>query len=125
MDSMSTAEISEQHLMYVGFVDLQFQYWLSVSFAVIIATFLAGDQLSKRIRFLVCGLYFLATLLFAARYTYSAGTADFFLQELLTRIPDFPQGANYLIPIRTLVFISGFISTFWFILFNKFQNKNL
>ena len=43
-------------------VDMQFQYWLTITFAAVVASFLARNQLNLVLRIALASLYGLATL---------------------------------------------------------------
>ena len=68
MDSLSTFELIEIALLSRESVDNQFQYWVTITFAVIVASFAAGEKLSRNWRVAISGLYLLATAMFFARY---------------------------------------------------------
>ena len=56
-------------------VDANFQFWLSASFAVLMAFFFAGDRISGYIRWVVVLLYVTSTTLFVYRIIAAGGMA--------------------------------------------------
>ena len=89
MEQLTTFEYVETYFLASAATDAQFQFWLTVTFAVIAASFVAGDRLSRRLRLIVSGLYLLAcfivmsrsviygtTLVGAVERLHSAGMAD-------------------------------------------------
>ena len=63
--------------------DTQFQYWLYVTFAVVVAGFSAGGRLTPRLRYLVAMLYGLASFTLIYRYFGAIVIAVTFTEELL------------------------------------------
>ena len=61
MESVETADLIELVLIQREALASQLQFWLSVTFAVIAASFIAGPRLTARYRFSIGLLYFLAT----------------------------------------------------------------
>lgn len=45
------------------------EFWVSATFAVIVARFVAGDRLSRRVLWVMAALYAMATLLSFTRFT--------------------------------------------------------
>ncbi len=123
MESVPTAELIELLLNLVNQLDLQFQYWLSVSFAVIVTSYIAGDRLSMKIRIYIFLLYILASSIFSIRYFGSRTQVLFLSQELLTRVTDWPNLGGLTSPVRQFTFIAGIIGTTWFLLFSKSKKE--
>ncbi len=72
MDQFSAAELVELFYIRESVIDLQFQYWITITFAVTIASFVAKGHLSKRLRSVVALLYLLATVVLISRWYYVA-----------------------------------------------------
>ena len=66
------AELLELILLSESSIDSQAQGWLTATFATIVASFVARNLLSRRMRFIVSGLYLSATFVFASRWYYDA-----------------------------------------------------
>ena len=85
MDQISAAELVELFYIRESVIDVQFQYWLTITFAVIVASFVAKGHLNKTLRSAVALLYLLATVVLISRWYYVAmDVAQLFgqLQEL-------------------------------------------
>ena len=63
MESIASADLIELVLIQRESITAQLQFWLSATFAVIVATFVAGSKLSARYRISIAVLYTLATLM--------------------------------------------------------------
>ena len=50
MNDISTSDLLNLVLTQRGNIDLQFQFWLTITFAVIVAAYSAGDRLDRRLR---------------------------------------------------------------------------
>lgn len=61
---MSDAELHELIMMAADQMDSAFEFWITVSFGVLIAVHVAKDSIGKPLRLLICGLY-LATSMVA------------------------------------------------------------
>ncbi len=83
MDQMSPAELTELFLTLESAIYTQFEYWLTVTFAVVIASFVAGTRLNRKLRFCLSLLYALACVVLVSRWTYSGLDAADFRAALL------------------------------------------
>ena len=68
MEAFSAAELIELTLIANELLDAQFEYWLSISFAAVVATFIGGDYLSRKMRYVLVVLYLLASTLLIFKY---------------------------------------------------------
>ena len=66
------AELHELVRLSEATIDSQFQFWLTVTFATIVATFAARNLLSRKLRLIVSALYLLSTVFFASCWYYAA-----------------------------------------------------
>ena len=82
MDQFSPAELAELFFNRESVIDTQFQYWITITFAVIVANFVAGKRLSLRSRYVVSLLYALAVAVLVSRWSYVADDALQFRQQL-------------------------------------------
>ncbi len=57
-----------------GNINAQFEMWVAITFAVIIASYVAGHKLQKPLQYLIAALYLLVTVLVV---TVTLGTASF------------------------------------------------
>jgi hypothetical protein len=74
-DQYTAAELSELYLQAAAGIDGQFQYWITITFAVIVAGYVVGDRLKLGLRISVAGLYLLATAVIYIRVTNLGGPA--------------------------------------------------
>jgi hypothetical protein len=72
MDLFSPAELTELVFTREAVIDGQFQFWITITFAVIAANFIAGNRLSARSRYVISLLYALAVLVLVSRWYYVA-----------------------------------------------------
>lgn len=129
MDLISNAELIEIYLMAQAHVDAQFQYWLSVSFAVIVASFVAGDRLSLKIRMWLAGLYMLAVGVFVLKFLNGQIAIGMYVSEMNSREINSGESmiSTYGVPMmvwfRRLLFLLGTITTLWFLQSNEKRIK--
>ncbi len=83
MDQMSTAELTELYLTIESAIYTQFEYWLTVTFAVVVASFVARTRLNRKLRLGLALLYALACVVLLSRWTYSGLDAAVFRAALL------------------------------------------
>jgi ABC-type transport system involved in cytochrome c biogenesis permease subunit len=98
MDQFSPAELLELLYIRESVIDTQFQYWITITFAVIAAGFVAGKRLNKRLRRVVASLYLLATVVLVSRWYY-AGVVD--VAQLSGQLQEL--GVSFNIPWVTII----------------------
>lgn len=115
MDQVPTSDLLDLLMAQRASIDLQFQFWLSITFAVIVAGFVAGQRLSRRLRLLAAVLYLLATAHLATRWMYDGGVGERWVSVLVSRGVDIgiPWGAVYL---RMVLMLLGTVSALVFLL---------
>ena len=119
MDSISTAELLELGLLLRDDIEDQFEFWLSVTFAVIAASFVAGAKLKLSWRAVIGGLYVLTTSLFYIRFRMSGALLSSYVQEAIERGAVWTEIGAPLPMLRTLIFAVGTIATMWFLYWNS------
>ena len=124
MELVTTAELIELYQASTGMVDAQDQYWLSITFAVIVTSYLAGDKLSIKLRAVIVFLYLLTSSLFVWRYLTGAAQIGYLAVELHSRLPDWPFPDGKLGVLHRLTFFFGIFTTLWFVLFQKLTNAD-
>ena len=82
MDEFSLAELAELLILEQSEINLQFEFWLTVTFAVIVASFVAGSRLVQKLRVAAAFLYVLAVIVFVSRVYYAANDAELFRAAL-------------------------------------------
>ena len=115
MDQIPTADLLSLLLTQRGSIDLQFQFWLSITFAVIVAGFVAGRRLDFKLRLLAAALYVLATAHLGTRWMYDGGVGERWVAVLVSRGVDIgiPWVSVYL---RMAVMLLGTVSALVFLL---------
>jgi Ca2+/Na+ antiporter len=73
MPQLPGGEITEVQLLQLFLqvnadIDTQFQFWISVTFAVLVASFVADERLSRVERGVISGLYLCAATILLYRY---------------------------------------------------------
>jgi hypothetical protein len=118
MDSLDTSDLIEVVLATQAYVGSQFEYWLTVSFAAIVAGAVAGDRLGPKARVFLVFLYLLATAVLTLEIFQAAQTARVVGEELFSRglTSGGPNLGLYQFAIRMLLFLSGTIGTCWFLI---------
>jgi hypothetical protein len=92
----------------------QFENWLTITFATIVAAFAARNRLTKQMKYLVTGLYLLATFTCASTY-YAFVMSNIGFSDLamnLGREPSVPWVAG---AARISLVVLGVITTIYFI----------
>jgi hypothetical protein len=116
---MSQELILQSLYSALSLADSILQIWLTVTFAVIVASYLAGDRIGKFLYFLISGLYGLAVLVLHTRFV-SAAYQIFYYRDLLI-INGFepwpvPHFITQIIGSGTLILmVGGSIATLWFV----------
>jgi hypothetical protein len=65
---MTEAELLQLFLDVNQDIDTQFQFWISITFAVLVASFVADERLSRMERLVVTALYLCAAMILLQRY---------------------------------------------------------
>jgi len=60
---VSEAELYELIAIHVGQIDAAFEFWLTISFGVLMAIHITGRSMNKPIKALLCTLYIAASLM--------------------------------------------------------------
>jgi hypothetical protein len=103
----------------LSLADSILQIWLTVTFAVIVATHLAGDRIGQFMFFLISSLYGLATLVLITRFV-SAAYQIFHYRDLLVISGFEPWPVPGLITRiigggTLLLLVGGSAATLWFV----------
>ena len=115
VDQVSTAELLNLLLTQRSSIDLQFQFWLSITFAVLAAGFVAGQRLRRGLRWLAALLYAMASLHLMLRWMNDGAVGQRWVEELVRRGVEFaiPWPAVYL---RMALMVIGTVGTLVFLL---------
>ena len=119
MEQYSPAELSELFLQAQALIDTQFQYWMSITFAVVVAGFVAGKRLTLRLRCIVGVLYALATFTLLIR-TMTTGADAVAIANTLQESGSiiFHTGPSIILS-RLLLFGLGKIAALYFLLVSR------
>ena len=122
---MPMTHTMSQELIYttlyaaLALTDSILQIWITLTFAVIVATYVAGKRFDRQVCLLVSGLYALASLVLFARFGSAAFQAFYYKGLLVTRgfepwpVPNF---ISVLIGVGTSTLLfAGTIGTLWFV----------
>ena len=124
MESISNYELIQLIQNALALVESAFQYWLSVSIAVVIASFIAKNILSRKIRIWISILYILASALFATRYFLMRNQLVLLVTEVLDRGVQWPTAISGSTSIRISIFVLGLLSALWFLNFYQSNDKD-
>ncbi len=113
MNETTVAELIELLQNESASIDMQFQLWMTITSAVVIATFAARHHLSFWMRAFVGAMYTLASATIAIRYANDASQWVFLSNELASRGVDYPAFVDLRI-LRGLVYSCGTIATLIF-----------
>ena len=72
---MSEFELHSLLIEYSSSIDAQFNFWIAITFAVVVASHTAGEQLNHWARSVLVFLYLLASAIFYIRYRAAVGEA--------------------------------------------------
>ncbi len=70
LDSVSTSELLQLIIEHEQFIDSQVEFWLTVTFATIVASFVGSNALTKAMRRIATVLYLVASVVFVSRMFY-------------------------------------------------------
>ena len=63
MSNVSEAELHELIIMSADQIDSSFEFWLTIGFGVLIAVHALGTNFTRQLKFIICFLYCMASLL--------------------------------------------------------------
>ncbi len=104
-------------------MDAQFQFWISITLAVLIASFVAGEKLSRGARVVIMVLYLAAIAVFFMRYERAFDYFNYVLELYQTQGVSNPRTGVSIAPLRRTVFLLGSVVTALSILFPKMGRR--
>ena len=123
MDQFSPAELTEIIFLARSSMDTQFQFWVSITFAAVVAGFIAGDRLTQRMRYVAASLYALAALVLILRFFDAARTVvsvgDALREAGVTIFPGVGPVVVVLVVSRYLLFGLGTAAALYFLVREK------
>lgn len=122
MENLDSASLLELILMSEASIDYQVEFWLTVTFATIVASFAARKLLSKIMRSIISALYVMATFVFVSRWYYSALDIFAFTEALASQgIESSPAFGTAL--ARMVLMGFGTFTTLYFVNFSTKGRK--
>lgn len=115
MDQYSYAELTEFIFLAYASADTQFQYWVTITFAAVVAGFVAGERLTLSLRILVAVLYLLASVTLAVRFQNAMITVGTIRDRLLEADAYMITTTN-LAPLRIPLFLLGSAAAVFFLI---------
>jgi len=118
METLSTADALEAALAIRDQVGVQFQYWLTITFAAIVAAHIAHNTLKFKLKVGVATLYLLASVLFLGLYLTTAVDYLPYRNLIIARgasMNDSYMALTLLFILRVALFIVGTSLTIWFL----------
>ncbi len=83
MDSIATEILLELHFSLESSIDVQFQAWMAITFAVIVASYSSGDALKTKVRIVVAVAYLMAAYTLFARWMTEVSRLNELIQPVL------------------------------------------
>ena len=115
---MSEAEMIEMMYEALGYADRNFEFWLSATFAVVLAIHFTANRLTTLLYRLIVFLYISATVLFISRWAVAAMQYGAFRRELLEANASIWISGNAMEAIVTIaylvVIVGGTVGTVYF-----------
>jgi hypothetical protein len=116
---MSASETLEIVMLLREEAQRSFEYWLTISFAFIAATFIGRELLRPKVALVFGALYLLTVSLLIARYVVSGTSADRYLTLAIEQGAEPFVDSTIVTYLRLLVFIVGTSCTLWFLYLNS------
>ena len=119
MTTMSQETIYSALYASLALTDSVLQIWITLTFAVIVATYFAGKHFERSVCLLVSGLYAFASLILALRFAGAAFQAFHYKNLLVTRGFG-PWPVPHIVSViigggSLLLIFAGTIGTLWFV----------
>ncbi len=116
---MTAAETLEIVMLLREEAQRSFEYWLTISFAFIAATFLGRRMLKPKFSVAFGALYILTVALLIARYAVSGITADRYLALAIGQGAEPFVDSTFVTYLRFVVFVAGTFAALWFLYSNS------
>jgi hypothetical protein len=130
---MPVPKLMSQELIYdvlydsLALADSIVQIWITVTFAVIVATYFAGNRVGRVMHRLVSSLYGLYAVVLITRFGSSAFQIFYYRDLLIQRGFEpwpVPNGVSIVIGIGTFILIfAGTVATLWFMRWTRKQGE--
>ena len=123
--AMTTSQPIPEELIYsslyaaLGLTDSILQIWITLTFAVVVSTYVAGKRFDRPVYLLVSGLYGLASLILFTRFVSAAFQGFYYKNRLVTLGYEPWPVPNFVSVIigggSCLLLIAGTLGTLWFV----------
>jgi hypothetical protein len=113
-EELTNEELIQLYAVVTGSVNAQFELWLTITFAVIIASYLAGHRLARSLQYLMAALYTTVSVLL---YLMLLGAVQFSQQFDALNVGASSESNVILavVVLRTSVWVLGTLATIVFI----------
>lgn len=103
----------------LGLTDSILQIWITLTFAVIVSVYVAGERFNRNVYWLVSGLYSLASVVLFTRFV-SAAAQAFYYKDMLVSYSfepwPVPNSVSVVIGVGTsILIVAGTAATLWFV----------
>jgi hypothetical protein len=120
---MSQAELHELVFLTLSQVDASFQFWLSATFAVILAAYLAPHRLNLILVLMVSALYIATTALLSFRMLYVGELFAMYTQSI-HELPPPSQYSRWFSPLRTPIVLLGTLSAVAYLVYGYMVSRS-
>ena len=103
---MTEYEVLELMGMHVGQVDTAFEFWLTISFGVLVAVHIARSSMARQLKILLCFLYISASLIAIFHTIGDLAQALEYMESIEQKSPAQPWNELATI-LRIIVYIVG------------------
>jgi hypothetical protein len=112
-EELTNEELIQLYDVVTGSVNAQFELWITITFAVIIASYLAGHRLARSLQYIIATLYTAVSLLL---YLMLLSAVQFSQQfDLNLGVSSESKVVLAVVVLRTVVWILGTIATIVFV----------
>ncbi len=109
----------------VAGIDSQFEFWLTITFALVVSTFFAGHILTRRVRIMIAGLYLLSVILVSLQLAFHYQQASYLASLLVDIGLEVPHtDAVWADAVRILVFSIGSLAAIVFVVQPDFVRRD-
>ena len=112
-EELTNEELIQLYDVVTGSINAQFELWITITFAVIIASYLAGHRLARSLQYIIATLYTAVSVLL---YLMLLGAVQFSQQfDLNLGASSESNVVLSVVVLRTVVWILGTIATIVFV----------
>ncbi len=117
---MDEKDLLEMLLAVSGDIDQQFEFWLSITFAVLIASHVWGAKLNPYVKWLLATLYVFASVILFLRYLLAIEYISY-VRDLYTQydVNEPSSPGSRIAFLRRALFVVGTIVTTIFVIFPR------